>query len=92
MDEIDTWRAANILVKRYKGEAVFVAAKRADALLERGDHEGCSAWVRIGKAVDAHCCAKLRGWAQEARHGEGSSLMVPGSGPVSWPNRMRLAR
>ena len=40
-------------MKRYKGEAIFVAARRADALLEQGDHEGSSAWVRIGKAIDA---------------------------------------
>jgi hypothetical protein len=39
--------------RRYKREAIFVAAKRADALLEQGDHEGCSAWVSIGKAIDA---------------------------------------
>jgi len=39
--------------RRYKREAIFVAAKRADALLERGDHEGCSACVSIGKAIDA---------------------------------------
>jgi len=32
-------------------EAIFVAA--ADTLLEQGDHEGSSACVRIGKAVDA---------------------------------------
>lgn len=49
MDEIDTWRSANLLVKRYHGEAIFVAARRADSLLEQGDHEGCSAWIRIAK-------------------------------------------
>ncbi len=42
-----------VLVKRYKREAIFVAARRADALLEQRDHEGSSACVRIGKAVDA---------------------------------------
>ena len=34
MNELDVWRAANILLKRYKADAVLIAAKRADALLE----------------------------------------------------------
>ena len=51
MDNLDIWRAANILVKRYRGEAVFIAAKRADALLDLGDPEGCSAWIRIARAI-----------------------------------------
>jgi hypothetical protein len=51
MSELDIWRSANILLKRYGGEAVFIASKRADALLDQGDVEGCSAWVRITKAI-----------------------------------------
>ena len=53
MTELDTWRTANILLKRYGAEAVFIATKRADALLDQGDHEGCSAWIRIAKAMPA---------------------------------------
>lgn len=45
MTELDIWRSANILLKRYGGEAVFIASKRADALLDQGDGQGCSAWV-----------------------------------------------
>lgn len=33
MDELDIWRSANILLKRYRADAVLIAAKRADALL-----------------------------------------------------------
>ena len=51
MTELDIWRSANILLNRYGGEAVIVATKRADALLDQGDPEGCSAWVRIAKAI-----------------------------------------
>ena len=51
MVELDTWRAANILLKRYGDEALFIAAKRADALLDQGDQAGCSAWIRITKAI-----------------------------------------
>jgi hypothetical protein len=51
MTELDIWRAANILSKRYGGEAVFIASKRADALLDLGDVQGCSTSLRIAKAI-----------------------------------------
>jgi len=51
MNELDIWRAANILRKRYKADAVLIAAKPADALLEQGDSEGCSVWIRITRAI-----------------------------------------
>ncbi len=51
MNELDIWRAANILRKRYKADAVLIAAKRADALLEQGESEGCSVWIRITRAI-----------------------------------------
>ena len=51
MTELDIWRSANILLKQYAAEAVFIATKRADALLDQGDVQGCSAWVRIAKAI-----------------------------------------
>lgn len=49
--EPDIWRAASILLKRYGAEAVFIASKRANALLDQGDHHGCSTWIRIAKAI-----------------------------------------
>ena len=51
MNELDIWRAANILLKRYRDDAVLIAAKRADALLEQGDTEGCGVWIRITRAI-----------------------------------------
>lgn len=39
--DVDIWRCANLLLKRHRGEAVLIASKRADSLLERGDPEGC---------------------------------------------------
>jgi hypothetical protein len=51
MTNLDIWRSANILLKRYRGEALFIAARRADALLDQGDHSGCSTWIRIAKAI-----------------------------------------
>jgi hypothetical protein len=40
MDDRDTWQMANLLLKEYGGEAAFIAARRADALLDQGDTEG----------------------------------------------------
>ena len=51
MSDVDIWRSANILLKRYGGEALFIASKRADALLDLGDLRASSAWVRITKAI-----------------------------------------
>jgi hypothetical protein len=46
MIELDNWRCANLLLKRYGAEAVFIAAKRADAMLDQGDHGGCGRYKR----------------------------------------------
>ena len=45
------WRATNVLLKQYGGEAVFTSIIRADALFDRGDPQDCSAWVRIATAI-----------------------------------------
>ena len=52
VEEIEIWRAANQLVKRYGEDAGFEAAKQADAMIERGDPEGLAVWKRILRAVD----------------------------------------
>ncbi len=52
VEEIEIYRAANQLVKRYGQDAEFEAAMRADAMLEAGDLEGQRVWQRILKAVD----------------------------------------
>ncbi len=50
--DLEIFRAANQLVKRYGEDAEFEAAMRADAMIERGDPEGLAVWKRILKAVD----------------------------------------
>ncbi|HEY1430451.1 MAG TPA: hypothetical protein VGF39_02305 [Stellaceae bacterium] len=40
MREIDIWRAANLLLKRYGDRARAEGAARADALAAAGDREG----------------------------------------------------
>jgi hypothetical protein len=47
----DIWRAANLLIREHKVEAEVVAARRADEMLERGDHDGQLVWLRIKRAI-----------------------------------------
>ena len=50
--DLEIYRAANQLVKRYGPDAEFHAAERADAMLEACDIEGRRVWMQILKAVD----------------------------------------
>jgi hypothetical protein len=51
--ELDIYRAATILVKEYGAlQAPLMAAKRAHALLERGDVDGQRMWKAILRAVE----------------------------------------
>jgi len=38
--DLDIYRTANVLVKRYGKDAAFQAAQRADAMLEKGSLDG----------------------------------------------------
>ena len=49
--DMDIWRAANLVIKQHGGNAVIVAAQRADLMLERGDPEGRLVWLRIRRAI-----------------------------------------
>ena len=49
--DMDIWRAANLVIKQHGGNAVIVAAQRADLMLERGDPEGQFVWLRIRRAI-----------------------------------------
>jgi hypothetical protein len=55
MDEMildrDIWRAANLLISEYGDGAEFLATRRADEMLDRGDHEGGTVWLRIRQAI-----------------------------------------
>ncbi len=50
--DLDIYRAANILVKRYGEEAALEAAQRADVMLERGEMDGYALWKSIVRAVE----------------------------------------
>ncbi len=50
--DLDIYRSANILVKQHGEDAPIQAAMRADAMLEKGDLEGCAVWKRVLRAVE----------------------------------------
>ena len=49
--DLDIWRAANLLIREHRADAEFVAARRADEMLERGDRDGQIVWLRIQRAI-----------------------------------------
>jgi hypothetical protein len=50
--EIDIWRVANLMLKRYGDAALVESARRADELAAAGDTAGVAVWCRIIDAVD----------------------------------------
>ena len=49
--EIDIWRAAMLMLKRYGDEALKESAARATELTLAGDDDGAATWHRIMEAV-----------------------------------------
>ena len=49
--EIDIWRAANLMLKRYGEKALEESAASVDELAADGDHDGAMTWRRITDAV-----------------------------------------
>ncbi len=49
--DLDIYRSAQLLMKRHGEDAPIQAAMRADALLDKGDLDGCAVWRRILRAV-----------------------------------------
>ena len=50
--DLDIYRSANVLARRYGQDAPVHAAMRADAMLDKGDLDGYAVWKRILRAVD----------------------------------------
>ncbi len=50
--DLDIYRSAQVLVKQHGQDAPIEAAMRADAMLDKGDLDGCAVWKRIIKAVE----------------------------------------
>ena len=49
--EIDIWRAAQLMLKRYGDEALKESAARTDELMAAGDGDSAATWRRITDAV-----------------------------------------
>jgi len=49
--EIDIWRAATLMLKRYGDKALDQSRTRIDELAAAGDHNGADTWRRIYAAV-----------------------------------------
>ncbi len=50
--DLDTYRCAHLLIKRHGDDAPIEAAMRADKLMEAGDMDGRTVWLRIVKAIE----------------------------------------
>ena len=50
--EIDIWRAATLMLKRYGDKALEQSRTRVDELAADGDHDGADTWRRITTAVE----------------------------------------
>ena len=51
VEELDVWRAAQLLVDNHGSYAEIQAAARADELMEAGDMVGRSVWLRVVAAI-----------------------------------------
>jgi Family of unknown function (DUF6961) len=50
--EKDIWRAATLMLRRYRDKALEESATRADQLDAEGDPEGAASWRWIARAVE----------------------------------------
>ena len=51
VSEIDIYRSASVLIKRYGDRADLFALAQARRLSEKGDAAGAATWTRIAKAA-----------------------------------------
>ena len=52
VSDLDIYRAAQVMVKRYGEDAPLEAATRGDEFLDKGDLDGQRVWLRILRAVN----------------------------------------
>ena len=50
--DLEIFSSASVLIREHGAGADLEAAQRADAMLERGDMDGCATWKRIVAAVE----------------------------------------
>ncbi len=51
VSDLDILRCASLMIRQHGEEAAIFAAQRADALLDKGDHEGKKVWTNIVAAI-----------------------------------------
>ena len=52
IQELDIWRVAVLMVKRYANNAEANADRRADELQTEGDQAGAAIWRRVTVAIE----------------------------------------
>ena len=52
ISDLDIYRSANVIIRQHGEDAPIEATMRADAMLERGDLDGCAVWRRILRATE----------------------------------------
>ena len=52
VEEIDIYRAANLLIKQHGEDAAIFAAMQADACLEKGELDGKVVWLAVIRAIE----------------------------------------
>jgi len=72
--EIDIWRAAQLMLKRYGEQALEESAARADELALAGDNDGAATWRRIMGAVTELANTNPRASALTENGAPGASL------------------
>jgi hypothetical protein len=66
MDELDVWRAAQVIINRHGADAELVVARRVDHMIARGNADGEEIWRKILAAIRE--LQKNRPPPGEARH------------------------
>ena len=51
LPDIDIWGAAHLMIEQHGHDGEIVAAQRADELLDQGDIDGRTVWLRIRRAT-----------------------------------------
>jgi hypothetical protein len=51
ISEIEIWRVATLMLKRYGDEADIESAIRAEELADQGDYNGAAVWRRVIGAI-----------------------------------------
>lgn len=51
MEDIDIWRAAQLLIQQHGEGAEWEAARLGDLAIEKGDPKGERVWVEVLKAI-----------------------------------------